>query len=92
MRQRAGMVEHLAKVAQVNPSTACRALLEMPAVLLDSTLYDGRYLNAAIRMVGEISVYHWGKRSALAAGLADHGDGQHFGVWIKRSFTRCVSR
>ena len=26
------------------------------AVLLDSTLYDSRYANAAMRMVGEISV------------------------------------
>jgi hypothetical protein len=31
------------------------------AVLLDSSLYDSRYLNAAMRMVGEISVSLWGK-------------------------------
>ena len=31
------------------------------AVLLDSTLYDSRYANAAVRMVGEISVNLWGK-------------------------------
>jgi hypothetical protein len=31
------------------------------AVLLDSTLYDSRYANAAVRMAGEISVNLWGK-------------------------------
>jgi hypothetical protein len=30
-------------------------------VLLDSTLYDNRYLTAATRMVAEISVHLWGK-------------------------------
>jgi hypothetical protein len=31
------------------------------AVLLDSTLYDSRYLTAITRMVADISVHLWGK-------------------------------
>jgi hypothetical protein len=37
------------------------AAVLVAAVLLDSSLYDNRYLNAAMRMAGEISVSLWGR-------------------------------
>jgi len=37
------------------------AAVLVAAVLLDSSLYDNRYLNAAMRMAGEISVSLWSR-------------------------------
>ena len=37
------------------------AAVLVAAILLDSTLYDGRYLNATTRMIEQISTHFWGK-------------------------------
>jgi hypothetical protein len=37
------------------------AAVLLVAVLLDANFNDGRYLNAATRMIADISVHIWGK-------------------------------
>ena len=39
MRQRPGMVKHLAQIAQINPPAACRAALEMLALVGRGLVY-----------------------------------------------------